>query len=96
MEDIFPPGGILPLNIKSDEAHALARLLAEKKGQTITDAVTSALRDAISRIEDAETKSANRIISDLNAIAQNCASLEILDDRPADVILGYDERGLPR
>jgi hypothetical protein len=32
----------------------------------------------------------------LEAIAEHCANLPVLDARSADEILGYDERGLPR
>ena len=32
----------------------------------------------------------------LKAIAERCSALPTLDERPADEILGYDDRGLPR
>jgi antitoxin VapB len=45
--------------------------------------------------EDREP-SARPLVDELDAIALPCASLPVLDDRTADEILGYDERGLPR
>jgi antitoxin VapB len=35
-------------------------------------------------------------VTELDAIALHCASLPVLDSRPAEEILGYDELGLPR
>ena len=35
------------------------------------------------------------LAAELEAIAEHCANLPVLDDRSADEILGYDERGLP-
>jgi len=32
---------------------------------------------------------------ELEEIAEHCASLPVLDSRPADEILGYDDHGLP-
>jgi len=36
-----------------------------------------------------------RLADELDEIANRCAALPVLDARPADEILGYDERGLP-
>lgn len=37
-----------------------------------------------------------KVVADkLKAISQGCSSLPLLDDRPADDILGYDDWGLP-
>lgn len=33
--------------------------------------------------------------AELDAIALRCAALPVLDERPEEEILGYDERGLP-
>ena len=41
----------MSLNIKSPEAHALATRLAQKTGETLTDAVTTALRERLERLE---------------------------------------------
>jgi len=37
----------MALNIKSEEAHRLAKRLAESRGATLTDAVTAALRESL-------------------------------------------------
>jgi len=40
--------------------------------------------------------SGRNLAVELEAMAQHCASRPVLDARPAEEILGYDERGLPR
>ena len=38
----------------------------------------------------------DRVVADrLKAISQDCSSLPVLDDRPADEILSYNDLGLP-
>ena len=79
------------LNIKNSEAHALARELADATGQSMTQAVIGALREALRMTE----RGAVPRLDTLEAIAEHCASLPLQDDRPADAILGYDEQGMP-
>lgn len=83
----------MALSIKHPEADRLARELAARTGESLTDAVVIALRERLAR----ETGRA-RVVplrEELAAIRQRCASLPVLDSRAADEILGYDERGLP-
>lgn len=42
------------------------------------------------------TLSGHSLAYELEAIAEHCTSLPVRDARPANEILGYDERGLPR
>lgn len=84
----------MALNIKDPEADRLARELASVTGESITQAVSIALEERLSRVRGTR---APRSIEDVVAeIAQRCARLPILDDRPADEILGYDDAGLAR
>jgi antitoxin VapB len=84
----------LPLNIKNPETHALARELAAATGETITKAVHVAIRERLHKLRARRT--ARRSLADrLDEIAEHCAALPVVRDRPADEILGYDERGLP-
>jgi antitoxin VapB len=82
------------LNLKNDEAHRLARELAALTGESMTAAVTVAVRERLERIRHRKRDSlANRLL----AIGKDCAprlkepfrTLEHGD-------LLYDERGLPR
>jgi antitoxin VapB len=81
----------MALNIKSDEAHRLARRLAELTNRSMTQAVTEALREAVAR-----RAPATHVRRDLlDRISRHAAGLPVLDDRDPDDILGYGERGLP-
>jgi antitoxin VapB len=72
----------------------LAAELARQTGETKTEAVIRALRDRLARVR--RGRSRRRLADELEEIAEHCASLPVLDSRPADEILGYDEHGLPR
>jgi antitoxin VapB len=84
----------MALNIRNPEAERLAAELVRLTGETKTEAVTKALRDRLARVRCKRSK--RRLADELEEIAEHCAGLRVLDDRPADEILGYDERGLPR
>ena len=82
----------MALSIKNPEVERLARELAAKTGESITDAVMVALRDRMDR----ETSSArDRRIERLLEIGREGARLPKLGDRTANEIIGYDEHGLP-
>lgn len=83
----------MALNIKDLEADRLARDLAATTGESLTTAVTVALRERLERLRGAAA--ATSLTDELNAIAQRCAALPVLDDRSEDEILGYDAHGLP-
>jgi antitoxin VapB len=81
------------LSIKHPEADRLARELAARTGETLTDAVLAALRERLAR-----QKGRGRALplrEELAAIRRRCASLPVLDGRTAEEILGYDAYGLP-
>jgi len=81
------------LNIKDPEAHDLARKLAERTGETMTRAVTEALRERLARITRAQRPEA--AVQDLLSIGRRCAAT--LKGKPIDHgSLLYDERGLPK
>lgn len=86
----------MPLNIKNDDAHRLAKKLASLTNRSITEVVTAALRDALEKAESRAHYSDRRLVSSLDEIAERCSELEILDTRSADEILGFDERGVPQ
>lgn len=82
------------LNIKDPEADRLARQLAEATGETITAALTIAVRERLARVTGVRTGRA--LADELDEIALRCAALPVLDQRPEEEILGYDDAGLPR
>lgn len=89
------PGNLpgMPLNIKDAETDALVREMAELTGETITVAVQTATRERMERLRGRAR--ADLLRADLQEIADRCAALPVLDERPADEILGYDADGLP-
>lgn len=84
----------MALSVKDPEADRLAREVAARTGETLTTAVVVALRERLARLRVRPRR--RRLRDELKDIAERCAALPTLDDRPADEILGYDERGLPR
>ena len=83
----------MALNIRNSEAERLAAELARQTGETKTEAVAQALRERLARVR--RDQQGQSLAGELEAIAEHCASLPVLDARRADEILGYDERGLP-
>jgi antitoxin VapB len=84
----------MPLSIKAPEADRLARQLAKTTGESITVAVTVAMRERLVR-EERKRENKEALLADIRAIVDHFASLPVLDTRSADEILGYDENGLP-
>lgn len=82
------------LNIKNDETHRLAEELARLTGESMTAAVTTALRD---RLEKVKRERGESLAERLLAIGRDCAPRLKEPFRSADHgDLLYDERGLPR
>lgn len=83
----------MSLNIKDPEAHKLAKELAKSTGETMTEAVTVALRERLGRIRRA--RKADATAAELLAIGKRCA--EQLQRPPMDHdALLYDDQGLPK
>jgi antitoxin VapB len=78
----------MALYIRNPEAEKLVAELAKLTGESKTEAVTRALRDRLARVRRDRTK--RRLADELEKIAKHCASLPVLDCRPAEEILGYD------
>lgn len=85
----------MPLNVKNEEAHELARQLSELTGTTITEAVTNAIRVTLERERRRRSVRNDHLVQDLSRIAEECASLPVLDGRNPEEILGYDRHGIP-
>lgn len=84
----------MALNIKSDEAHKLAKQLAKLTGESLTDAVIRAVRERLSRVKGA---SRPELADRLSRIGKECAAHIKEPYRSIDHgELLYDEKGLPR
>ena len=83
----------MPLSIKNPEADRLARELAETTGETLTDAVLTALRERLQRVTGRRRSVGLR--EEIARMQERVARLPVLDERTGDEILGYDEHGVP-
>ena len=85
----------MSLNIKNEETHQLARELVQLTGETMTAAVTVALRERLER--ERRERSVEARLRRLRAIRKRCARM-LKGDGPSSIEHGdllYDERGLP-
>jgi antitoxin VapB len=82
----------MSLNIKNPETHRLAEELAKRTGETMTAAVTTAVRERLERVRQGSGLS-ERLLK----IGQDCAKhlKEPYRSGDPDALL-YDERGLPK
>lgn len=84
----------MSLNIKSKDAHKLAQQLAKLTGESMTQAVTQAVRERIERVRhERQAKLSDR----LQQIGKDCAAhlKEPFRSIDHDRLL-YDEKGLPK
>jgi antitoxin VapB len=84
----------MALNIKHPEADKLAHELARLRGESLTDAVLTALREQLKR--EKAKRGAPGLAEELMEIGRRFSSLPAIDGRSDDEILGYDENGIPR
>ena len=81
-------------NIKNEETHRLARKLADLTGESMTTAVTQAIRERLERVRHAKRGS----LADRLLVIGKRTAVHLKDPfRSADhADLLYDDRGLPR
>ena len=81
----------MSLNIKNAETHALAVRVAQLTGESLTEAVTTSLRERLIRIDQPDA-----LADELLQIGQDCASHLKDPWRTVDHgALLYDDMGLP-
>jgi len=84
----------MSMNIKNEDAHRLARHLSKLTGESLTTAVTTALRERLDRLRAEQNEG---LTARVLAIGQDCAKHLREPVRSTDHgDLLYDERGLPR
>jgi antitoxin VapB len=84
----------MALSIKHPEADRLARALAAQTGESLTEAIISALRERL--IRQQARHRGTRLSQTLMDVGRRCAALAVVDARPVEDVLGYDEHGVPR
>ena len=83
------------INIKNEQTCRLARELAQVTGETMTGAITVALRERLER--EKLDRSVETRIQKLRVIADRCAELMAPGSSAVEIgDLLYDERGLPK
>ena len=85
----------MALSIRDPETDRLARELAAVTGETMTQAIRTAIEQRLERERDERRRAADQRYQSALAILKEIWALPVEDDRPADEILGYDEHGLP-
>ncbi|MEA2217574.1 MAG: antitoxin VapB [Solirubrobacteraceae bacterium] len=83
----------MALNIKDVRTDRLVRELAAETGESLTTAVTTAVRERLERLRGAIPR--ERRADALGAIARRSAGRQVRDGRGAEEILGYGPDGLP-
>jgi antitoxin VapB len=83
----------MALNIKNADTDRLAHELAAATGESLTEAVTTALRERLAAVRRrGERRVLHAEIAQIQAFVK---SLPDRDTRSPEEILGYDEFGLP-
>lgn len=88
-------GAAMALSLKDKETDRLAREVAALTGETLTDAVRTALAERLDR-ERLRRGGATRLAGRLMEIGAHCAALPDFDTRSPEEIVGYDETGMWR
>jgi antitoxin VapB len=83
----------MAISIKDPETDRLARALAAATGESLTEAIRRALRD---RLDRESHRSRRGIAVEVRRIQERVARLPVLDARPPDDLVGYDDHGVPR
>jgi antitoxin VapB len=78
--------------IKDEEADRMIRQLAERTGETITDAVKKAVAQRLERVPLSEQEIAERRRR-IEVILARADAMPTVDHRSADEIIGYNDRG---
>jgi antitoxin VapB len=78
--------------IKDQEADQLIRMLAERTGESITDAVKQAVRERLDRVPLTEDEIAARKRK-IEALIAKAGAMPTVDERTPDEIIGYNEFG---
>ena len=84
----------MALSIRNPQAEKLAREVAAESGESLTEAIIHALEERLERLKGRRTTT--DVAEEIMKISLRCRALPEKDQRSADEILGYDERGIPQ
>jgi antitoxin VapB len=86
---------VVALSLKDAETDRLARAVAALTGESLTEAVRTALAERLDR-ERLKRGRPRDLAARLRAIGAACAALPDVDTRTPDAIVGYDDDGMWR
>lgn len=81
----------MALSIKTVEADRLARQLAASTGESITEAVSTALRERLERVHQLQRRDQEQFRSELTTLRERVNTSVVASEDP----LTWDEHGLP-
>jgi antitoxin VapB len=84
----------MALSIRNPRAENLAREVAAESGESLTEAIIHALEERLERLKGRSRTT--EVAEEIMKISRRCSVLPEKDQRSADVILDYDEKGLPQ
>lgn len=84
----------MTLTLNNPEVDELAQELSQYTGESLTEAVITALRERLAR-EKAKSNPSVSLKEEILRIGQACAALPVLDPRLPEEILGYNQHGVP-
>jgi antitoxin VapB len=87
-----PDSAATTLDVKDPDAHRLAQAIARETGETMTRAVTEALRERYERLQRRRSRAS---VEELRAIAKRAAT-HVKRPYLDHVKLLYDQHGLPK
>ncbi len=84
----------MTLTINHPEADELAHELSKTTGESLPQAVITALRERLEREKEKASRPAG-LKDELLRIGRECAALPLLDERSPEEIIGYTAHGVP-
>jgi antitoxin VapB len=84
----------MPLSIKNEATERLARQVAREAGESLTEAIQTALQERLERLK--RQRRGHILSGQIEDLLRRVDALPVHDSRPESEILGYDEDGLPR
>jgi antitoxin VapB len=84
----------MALSIRNPRAEKLARQVAAESGESLTEAIIHALEERLERLKGRRTTT--DVAGEIMKISLRCRALPEMNERSADEILDYDERGIPQ
>lgn len=85
----------MSLNIKNPQAHEMAKELAHLTGQSMTEAVITALEAQLRRRRAEMDTKKHATRRDIDALVQKFQAIPVINSGPLEDAL-YDENGLPK